>query len=154
MFPPTQASFCTFCDVKICVQVSRRSGGIALVTVCFAVPLQARWAYLFLPVFEGKQQQSMSERPERRLLKSKLTIAGKTSSMAARLKSNSIPACRQNTLSAGIGIIAAAKNADTLLIPARSTDRPVRFNTTPVCSPLGTSFTESSAYVCVSRNMS
>lgn len=151
----TQDSLCVFCGVKICVHVSRLSGGIALVTVCLIVPLFFV-EYLFFPRLGdvGKQQHRMSFLPERLRRRSRLTIAGNTSSIATRLNTSKIPACRQNVRRAGIGIIAAAKKAATLVRPVSSTDRPVRLRTTPVCSLLGTSFTDSSAYVCVSRNMS
>lgn len=151
----TQDSFCVFCGVKICVQVSRLSGGIALVTVCLTVPLFFM-EYLFFARLgdTGKQQQRMSFLPERLRRKSRLTIAGNISNMAARLNNSKIPACMQNVRRAGIGIIAAAKKAATFVRPVSSTDRPVRLRTTPVCSLLGTSFTDNSAYVCVSRNMS
>jgi len=150
----TQDSFCVFCDVKICVQVSRLSGGIALVTVCLTVPLFFTEYLFFLRLGAGKQQQRMSFLPERLRRKSKLTIAGNTSSIAARLSNSTIPACKQNVRRAGIGIIDAAKKAITLVRPVSSTDRPVRLRTTPVCSLLGTSFIDSSAYVCVNRNIS
>ena len=151
----TQDSFCVFCGVKICVQVSRLSGGIALVTVCLAVPLIFT-EYLFFPRLgdAGKQQQRISFLPERLRRRSRLTIAGNISSMAAKLNNSTIPACMQNVRRAGIGIIDAAKKAITLVRPVSSTDKPVRLRTTPVCSLLGTSFTDSSAYVCVNRNIS
>lgn len=151
----TQDSFCVFCGVKICVQVSRLSGGIALVTVCLAVPLVFT-QYLFFPRLgdAGKQQQRISFLPERLRRRSRLTIAGNINSMAAKLNNSTIPACMQNVRRAGIGIIDAAKKAITLVRPVSSTDRPVRLRTTPVCSLLGTSFTDSSAYVCVNRNIS
>lgn len=124
-------------------------------TICLTVPLFFIEYLFFLRLGNaGRQQQRISFLPERLRRRSRLTIAGKMSSIAARLNSSKIPVCRQKVLRAGIGIIAAAKKAETLLRPVSSTDRPVRLRTTPVCSPLGTSFTDSSAYVCVSRNMS
>lgn len=124
-------------------------------TICLIVPLFLT-EYLFLLTLDaaGKQQQRISFLPDRRRRKSRLTIAGNTNNIAARLNSSRIPACRQNVLRAGIGIIAAAKKAKTLLRPVSNTDRPVRLRTTPVCSQLGTSFTDNSAYVCVNKNIS
>lgn len=42
--------------------------------------------------------------------------------------------CNENDLRAGMGIIAAEKNANMLLIDVNKTDTPVLFRHSPVCS--------------------
>ena len=60
--------------------------------------------------------------------------------------------CKQNTLNAGIGRRAAARNAITLHSDAKSTLSPLFFSTRPVRSSRDTS--ACSTYACVNRNIS
>ena len=59
-------------------------------------------------------------------------MAGKTLNSDARLNRTRIPACSEKALSAGIGMMAAAKKAQALLTELNRMLTPLRFRISPV----------------------
>lgn len=82
----------------------------------------------------GRQQHRRSARPARRRLRSRLSTAGKTSSMVPRWNSDKMADWREKMRSAGMGINAAARKVSTLLREDKSIPSPVFFSSTPICS--------------------
>ena len=61
------------------------------------------------------------------------TNDGKTKIITAKVLNTNNPACKQRTLRAGIGTIAAEKKAADIQIEVRRTLIPHRFRTSPTC---------------------